>query len=180
MGLLWGWGPFAVRPTREEMMLAEEVRSLLRDHAAVVREGAGAELTHVAISVTAKVRQLWNGVGNRICRQECGDKTLYPFTGSEVLAATMVASLLGIDYELRSARITLKTGDAKGPVVWELLGQATYADGRGGPGWGRSEAFDRSDVSAYESQFLIAACRAFVEAIECVVPFRSGTKTRGA
>src|SRR5579859_5582795 len=137
MGLLWGWGPFAVRPTAEEVKLAEEVRTALRYHAGIVREDSGVEgFVEAATAMTEKVRHLWRNVEQRICNQEISDKSLYPFAGGEAFAATMVASLLGIEYELRTARVIPKTGDEKGPVVWEVMGQANYEGNRGGPGCG--------------------------------------------
>jgi hypothetical protein len=168
-----------VRPTHEEVKLAEQVRTALRYHAGAVREDSDVEdFIETAIAMTEKVRHLRRSVQQRICNQEISDRSLCPFIGGETLAATMVASLLGIEYELRAAKIIPKTGDQQGLMVWGVMGQATDEGKRRGPGCGWSESFDRADVNASESQFLIAACRAFVEAIECVLPFRPEKATR--
>jgi hypothetical protein len=82
--------------------------------------------------------------------------------------------LVGIEYEMKDAHLDSARfpTEATGPAYWQVTGQATEtATHRSMPGIALSDEFDPTDRNTVESAFLVAASRAYVEAVQGIAPF---------
>jgi hypothetical protein len=92
-----------------------------------------------------------------------------------LIEACLVASLVGVEYEMKEARLESARVVTRpdGPACWEVVGHATEtATHRSMPGFGFSDEFDPANRNAVEAGFLVAAVRAYVEAVGAVAPFK--------
>lgn len=195
MALIWGWGPFSIRPQGEELLAADVVRDAFRQHHASFEVSAEPDRIAAAVEqLQSAVRDLSGLIAKRVQSQE---QLEIPQGGrvSEVLAgppgkalvemkrvplvrnlieASLVASLVGIQYEMKQACLESAEfpTEPTSPATWQVTGQATEtATHRSMPGIGFSNSFEPTDPNAVEAAFVLAASRAYVEAVEALVPF---------
>ena len=187
MPLIWGWGPFSIRTQGEEVLLGERVRDVFRRHNASPKSQE--ELFSGYSETKSAIENLWKSVAKRVQAQErelqipkggddLGDGVFpevkeVPLVRS-LLEASLVASMIGIEYEMKSARCSKYPTKVKrdGRGCWDVVGQATEtATHRTMPGFGFSNEFDPDDRNAVESGFLVAATRAYVHAVHAIAPF---------
>lgn len=195
MALIRGWGPFSIQPQGEELLAAERVRDAFRQHGASIQKGAEpGEFLAAARRLQSAVEELWGLVAKRV--QSHGQLEI-PQGGhvSEVSAtppritileskqvplirnlieASLLASLVGIEYEMTDARLESAKFPTKptSPAFWQVTGQATETTTHHSmPGFGFSDNFEATDPNAVEAAFLLAASRAYVEAVRGLVPF---------
>lgn len=191
MTLMWGWGPFAVKPSGGEFQAADRLRTTLRLHERVVTEGLGSnELSTMGPCIPSSpewlaatgaliadgksfAHAIEQGLGSGLGLES------FPSLGLLVIKATLSASALSVEYRMEETRIIVATGDANGPVCWEVQGLAREtATNRSSPSLAHSESFSRTDRVSCESQFLVAACRAYVEAISGIADLGRGEEKR--
>ncbi len=193
MTLIWGWGPFSIKPQGMELLSAERVRQAFRTHEASFDSSVDEHLT-ACCEMRSAVEDLWKSVAKRI--QSIGEleipkggKVNEPLPGppgitiietEEVLLvrnlieASLIASLVGIEYEMKGALLESAKfpTSPEGPAFWQIWGQATETvTHRTMPSFGFSDRFDPANRNAVEAAFLVAAARAYVEGVQGVAPF---------
>ena len=188
MTLMWGWGPFAVRPKGGEFQAADRLRTTLRLHETVISEdldsNRAAPETHISLpsspewlAATEALIEDQKSLAAVIAKRfdsGPGLEGIQPL-GLLVMKATLAASALSIEYEIEDAKIVPITGGDTGPVCWEVRGIAREtATNKSSPSFMHSERFDRADEVSRESQFLVAACRAYIEAINGIADIGRG------
>ena len=197
MSLIWGWGPFSIRPQGEELRLADNARAAFRRHKESFGQDGmmGEDSIAAAQQMISAVEELWKSVAIRVDSQRLeipqGADVVEPLPGPlgttiletkqvplvrNLIEASLVASLVGIEYEMKEAHLGSAKfpTEATGPAYWQVTGQATEtATHHTMPGIAFSEDFDPTDRSAVESAFIVAASRAYVEAVQAVAPFLS-------
>src|SRR5579885_3511482 len=192
---IWGWGPFSIRAQGQELSLGDRVRDAFRKHGASFDSPSAEELLSACREMQSAVEELWKLVARRV--QSVEGKVEIPRGGSleepqpgppgialletkevplvrKLIEASLVASLVGVEYEMKDARLESAKFLTKveGPAFWQVLGEATEtATHRTMPGFGFSDKFDAADRNAVEAAFLVAAARAYVEAVHGVAPF---------
>lgn len=188
MTLMWGWGPFALKPRGDEFQAADRLRTTLRLHKKVISEeldsNRAASETDISVpsspeSLAATEALIEDGKSlAAVIEERFGSRhglESIPSLGLLVMKATLAASALSIEYEIEEAKIIAATGDDKGLICWEVRGTARdTATNRSSPSFTHSERFDRADEVLRESQFLVAACRAYVEAINGIADIGRG------
>lgn len=203
MSLIWGWGPFSIKPQGEELLLADRVRESFRRHAASFDSSVDDHIS-ACREMQSVVSGLWRSVAKRVQPKE-KEKLEIPRGGDDtevwgppkmtlveikevplvrnLIEASLVASLVGIEYEMTRASIESAKfpTDIAGPAFWEVYGQATEtATHRSMPGVGFSNSFDPTNRNAVEAAFLVAATRAYVEAVGAVAPFKPNDSAESA
>ena len=200
MSLIWGWGPFSIQPHGAELLLADNVRDAFREHRASVEKGGepGQPSIEACERLQSAIEQLWDLVAKRVqpqgdlevpqggvVRDLPGPPAITVVESKNVplvrnlIEASLVASLVGIEYEMQTARLESARfpTEATSPAAWQVTGQATEtATHRKTPGFGFSDNFECTDRNAVEAAFLVAASRAYVDAVEGIVPFIPGRK----
>lgn len=195
MSLIWGWGPFSIRPQGEELRLADSVREAFRTHKASFDKNGmpGEDSIAATQQMISAVEELWKSVVKRVEGQRLeiprGGDVVEPLPGPSgktiletkqeslvrnLIEASLIASLVGIEYELKDAHLdsAMFPTEATGPAYWQVTGQATEtATHRNMPGIALSDEFDPTDRNAVESAFLVAASRAYIDAVQGVAPF---------
>lgn len=195
MPLIWGWGPFSIRAQGEELLLGERVRQAFRRHSASFDSSSMEDLLPACREMQSAVKDLWRSVAKRVQSKE-GEVEIPRVGDAEealpgppgvtivetkevplvrnLLEASLLASLVGIEYEMKHARLQSAKfpTSVPGPAFWEVWGQATEtATHRGMPGFGFSDNFDPANRNAVEAAFLVAAARAYVDAVRGIAPF---------
>jgi hypothetical protein len=193
MALIWGWGPFSIKPQGEELLLGERVRNAFRKHNASFDSSVDEWLT-ACHEMQSAVQDLWKSVAERVQSDAeleipKGGKVDEPLPGPpgiiiietkevplvrNLIEASLIASLVGIEYEMKGALVESAKfpTSPEGPAFWQIWGQATEtATHRTMPGFGFSEQFDPANRNAVEAAFLVAAARAYVQGVQSVAPF---------
>lgn len=198
---IWGWGAFSIRAQGEELLLGERARQAFRRHNASSDPSSVEDLLSVCREMQSAVEELWKSVAKRVQSEKQveiprgGDDT--EASGSpgitlvetkqvplvrNLIEASLVASSVGIEYEMKSASIEsakLPTS-VTGPAFWQVNGQATEtATHHSMPGSGFSDQFDPANRNAVEAAFLVAAARAYVEAVRAIAPFLPNDSEQG-
>lgn len=191
MTLMWGWGPFAMKPSGGEFQAADRLRTTLRLHEKVVSEDlAPNEPSKIGLHIPSSPE--WSAATEALIADgksfaDAIEQGLGPGPGLEsfpslgllVIKATLAASVLSVEYQIEETRIITATGDPNGPVCWEVRGLAREtATNRSSPSMAHSESFSRTERVSCESQFLVAACRAYVEAINGIADLGRGEEER--
>jgi hypothetical protein len=183
-----------MRPQGQELLLADKVRESFRRHKdSFDAKGAGEDSIPATLEMTSAVEKLLRAVAARVDSQRLeiprGGDVVEPLPGPpgitiletkqislirNLIEASLVASLVGVEYEMKDALLdsARRPAEPTSPAYWQVMGQATEtATHRTMPGFGFSENFDLADRNAVESAFLVAATRAYVEAVQAIAPF---------
>jgi len=193
MALIWGWGPFSIKPQGEELLLSERVRAAFRRHNTSLDSSVD-EFVTACREMQSAVEDLWKAVAKRVQSNKeleipKGGEVDEPWPGPpeitiietkeeplvrNLIEASLIASLVGIEYEIKGAlSMSAKFPTSpEGPAFWQIWGQATdTATHRAMPGFGFSDRFDPANRNAVEAAFLVAAARAYVGGVQAIAPF---------
>jgi hypothetical protein len=190
---IWGWGPFSITAQGEEVLLGDRARDAFRRHRVSFDSPSSEDLLSAISEMNSAVEELWASVARRVesegtleiprggdVKEVLGSPKMTLIETKEVplvrnlIEASLIASTVGIEYEMRGARLEsarLPT-EVRSPAFWEVLGKATEtATHRSVSDFGLSDEFDPADRNAVEAAFLVAATRAYVNAVQGIAPF---------
>lgn len=189
MTLMWGWGPLAIPPCGEDVAAADRFRAAFRQHHFDLQESKNPipaletrircekELVTLIEKRIGELERVEVPRGGTATAVTPGPLNLLETVREplvrRLLAASLIQAFLGIEYELQSVTMNPAKFPTRidGPAFWEAVGRAREtsmnweASGRG-----MSEAFDPANSHAVESELLVATGRAYVDALQGIVP----------